>query len=186
MAQATTIRSRTRRTPRPRSSADEWKRPYSREHAAFPAAVAARAQVLAAGRPHRQRLRRPQPRLRVSADGSVRVMDIVGLVAVLGTFSIGPVIVWLRGKHRTTRSGSSSRSASSQAAPARSRNCSRARTSCCASASRTWSRSCAASTTSSTRRSRAWSTTSSARSPECRQRRPPQHPPPRVARPRHR
>ena len=27
-------------------------------------------------------------------------MDIVGLAAVLGTFSVAPVIVWLRGKHR--------------------------------------------------------------------------------------
>ena len=28
-------------------------------------------------------------------------MDIIGLVSVLGAFSVGPVIIWLRGKHRT-------------------------------------------------------------------------------------
>ena len=51
--------------------ADDWDRPYPRERAAFPSPRRARAQVLAHRRPHRQRLRRPQPGLRLPADGGV-------------------------------------------------------------------------------------------------------------------
>ena len=58
----------TRRTPRSPSRPTDWTTAYSREQAAFPAPWLARAQVLAAGRPHRQRLRRPQPRLHLPAD----------------------------------------------------------------------------------------------------------------------
>ena len=45
-------------------TADEWTHPYSREQAAYPAAVRAREQVLAGRRPDRQPVRRPQPDLR--------------------------------------------------------------------------------------------------------------------------
>ena len=41
---------------------DQWSHPYSREQAAWPNALAARCQVLAVGRPHRQHLRRPPSR----------------------------------------------------------------------------------------------------------------------------
>ena len=66
-ADARTTCSRTRRTPPRRVTATEWTHPYSREQAAFPAPWTRDAQVLAARRAHRQRLRRPQPRLLVPA-----------------------------------------------------------------------------------------------------------------------
>ena len=50
-------------------TADDWTHPYSREQAAYPAAVRPREQVLADGRPHRQPVRRSQPDLRLPADG---------------------------------------------------------------------------------------------------------------------
>jgi glycine dehydrogenase len=53
-------------------SADAWPHRYSREQAAWPGAVAARAQVLAAGRRDRQRVRRPQPGLHLPADRGPR------------------------------------------------------------------------------------------------------------------
>ena len=46
-------------------AADEWTHAYSREHAAYPVARAARREVLAAGRARRQRLRRPQSLLQL-------------------------------------------------------------------------------------------------------------------------
>ena len=49
-------------------TSDEWTHPYTREQAAFPAAVRAREQVLAGRRADRQPVRRPQPDLRVPAD----------------------------------------------------------------------------------------------------------------------
>ena len=52
--------------------ASSWDRPYTREAAAYPGAVDARAQVLAAGGAHRQRLGRSQPGLHLSADQRVR------------------------------------------------------------------------------------------------------------------
>ena len=52
--------------------AAEWTHPYSREQAAFPRAVDARAQVLAAGRARRRLARRPQLGLRVSVGGRSR------------------------------------------------------------------------------------------------------------------
>ena len=55
-------------------TADAWTHPYGRELAAYPLRRAARAQVLARRRPDRQRLRRPQPRLLVPADGGLRRM----------------------------------------------------------------------------------------------------------------
>ena len=51
--------------------AGDWQHAYSREEAAFPGALAARREVLAAGEARRQRRRRPQPRLHLSADGGV-------------------------------------------------------------------------------------------------------------------
>ena len=45
-------------------SADEWPRPYSRDRAVLPHAVASRGQVLAARQPHRPGLRRPEPGVR--------------------------------------------------------------------------------------------------------------------------
>ena len=55
----------------------EWTRPYSREAAFFPVAARAREQVLAAGRPRRQRLRRSQPDLLLPARG--RLSDRRGI-----------------------------------------------------------------------------------------------------------
>ena len=52
---------------------DAWKRAYSRERAAFPRAVDARAQVLAGGGARRQRVRRPQPGVRLPADRGLHV-----------------------------------------------------------------------------------------------------------------
>ncbi len=51
--------------------ADGWDRPYPRERAAYPSARGAGAQGVADRRPDRQRVRRPEPGLRVSADGGV-------------------------------------------------------------------------------------------------------------------
>ncbi len=48
-----------------------WERPYSREGRLLPVGQLAHGQVLAAGEPRRQRLRRPQPRLLLPADGSL-------------------------------------------------------------------------------------------------------------------
>ena len=42
-------------------AAEPWGHPYPREQACFPAQWPARLQILARRRPHRQRLRRPQP-----------------------------------------------------------------------------------------------------------------------------
>ena len=50
----------------------DWDRPYTREQAAYPLASLRRRQVLAAGQPHRRRLRRPQPRVRLSPTGGLR------------------------------------------------------------------------------------------------------------------
>ena len=69
----TTTRSCTRRTPRTTSRADDWTHAYPRELAAFPVAALRHAQVLAAGRPHRQRLRRPQRVLQLPAGRRLRV-----------------------------------------------------------------------------------------------------------------
>ena len=58
---------------------DAWDRPYSREKAAFPDPVRPSAQVLAGGRPGRQRLRRPQPRLLLRRHGGVRRLTLLGI-----------------------------------------------------------------------------------------------------------
>ncbi len=71
-ADARTTCSRTRRTPPTAVAADEWKHPYTREQAAFPLPLRAREQVLAGGRAHRQRPRRPQPDLLLPADRGLR------------------------------------------------------------------------------------------------------------------
>ena len=64
-------------------TADEWDHPYSRRLAAFPAGLHARPalrdrgrQVLAAGRPDRRRLRRPEPGLHLPAAGGVRLTTL--------------------------------------------------------------------------------------------------------------
>ena len=49
----------------------DWKHPYSKEKAFFPLKGYPQRQVLAAGGPRRQRLRRPQPRLHLSAHGEL-------------------------------------------------------------------------------------------------------------------
>ena len=54
------------------TAADAWTHPYTREQAAFPASVRQGGQVLASGRPHRQRTRRSQSDLHVSRCGGVR------------------------------------------------------------------------------------------------------------------
>ena len=46
-------------------TADQWRHAYRREDAAYPVAVAARGEILAAGRAHRQRLWRPPPVLQL-------------------------------------------------------------------------------------------------------------------------
>ncbi len=51
--------------------ADGWDRPYPRERAAYPSRSRAGAQGVADGGPDRQRVRRPEPGVRVSADGGV-------------------------------------------------------------------------------------------------------------------
>ena len=43
----------------------DWNRPYSRQEAVFPLPWVRGEQVLAVGEPHRRRLRRPQPVLRL-------------------------------------------------------------------------------------------------------------------------
>ena len=53
--------------------ADGWDRPYPRERAAYPVARGARAQGLAHGGPDRQRVRRPEPGVRLPAGGGVCV-----------------------------------------------------------------------------------------------------------------
>ena len=53
--------------------ADGWNRPYPRERAAFPSRGRARAQVLADGGADRQRVRRPEPGVRLPAGGGVWV-----------------------------------------------------------------------------------------------------------------
>ena len=52
-------------------TADDWTRAYPRELAAFPVAASAPHEVLAAGRPHRRRLRRPQRVLQLPAGRGV-------------------------------------------------------------------------------------------------------------------
>ncbi len=49
----------------------DWKHPYSKEKAFFPLKGYAERQILAAGRPRRQCLRRPQPRLHLPAHGEL-------------------------------------------------------------------------------------------------------------------
>ena len=68
----TTIRSRTRRTPRRTSPRDDWTRAYPRELAAFPVRALRHAKYWPPGRPHRQRLRRPQRLLLLPAGRGVR------------------------------------------------------------------------------------------------------------------
>ena len=50
----------------------DWDRPYTREEAAYPVASLREREVLAAGQPHRRRLRRPQPRVHLSPAARVR------------------------------------------------------------------------------------------------------------------
>ncbi len=50
----------------------EWERPYGKDVAFFPLEFLSRGQVLATRRPGRQRLRRPPPRLRLSAARGLR------------------------------------------------------------------------------------------------------------------
>ena len=52
---------------------DDWTHPYTRDEAAFPVRRPAGREVLPAGQPHRRRLRRPQPRVQLPADGGVRL-----------------------------------------------------------------------------------------------------------------
>ena len=51
--------------------AGDWKHPLQPRASGFPAPVAARGEVLAAGEAHRQRRRRPQPHLHLPADRGV-------------------------------------------------------------------------------------------------------------------
>ena len=53
----------------------DWDRPYTREQAAYPLAEPPPRQVLAAGEPHRRRLRRPQPHVRLSPAGGLRELS---------------------------------------------------------------------------------------------------------------
>ena len=53
-------------------TADEWTHPYTREQAAFPAPWVRAHKFWPAVGAHRQHLRRPQPRLRLPADGELR------------------------------------------------------------------------------------------------------------------
>ena len=53
-------------------TADTWTHPYTPRGGRVPAAVGPGPQVLAERRPHRQPLRRPQPGLRLPADGGLR------------------------------------------------------------------------------------------------------------------
>ena len=55
--------------------ADGWNRPYPRERAAYPFAGRPRAQGVADGGADRQRVRRPEPDVRVSAGGGVWVSE---------------------------------------------------------------------------------------------------------------
>ena len=50
----------------------DWTRPYSREKAFFPVKAVGARQILAAGGPGRQRVRRPQPGVHLPADGGIR------------------------------------------------------------------------------------------------------------------
>ena len=52
---------------------DKWEHPYTREQAAYPLGRDVPAQGVAAGAPHRQRLRRPQPGLLLPAGGGLRL-----------------------------------------------------------------------------------------------------------------
>ena len=67
-----------------RALVGEWDRSYSREVGGLPAGHRPR-QVLAAGRPHRPGLRRPQPRLRLPAAGGVRAGLTAGEAYVVGS-----------------------------------------------------------------------------------------------------
>ena len=58
-------------------TADRVDAPLHPRAGGLPRALAARAQVLARGGPHRQRLRRPQPRLRLPSDGGLRVIAAI-------------------------------------------------------------------------------------------------------------
>ncbi len=61
--------------------AGEWTHAYTREEAVYPVRTPrARRQVLAAGATNRPGLRRPQPGLRVSAGGGVRLADLADLL----------------------------------------------------------------------------------------------------------
>ena len=77
----------------PHSQADligDWDRPYSREEAAFPLPWG-RQQVLAHRQSHRRR-RRPQPVLRLRADGRLREPDALSALTMKtpsGAFFIG-------------------------------------------------------------------------------------------------
>ena len=53
----------------------DWSHPYSRELACYPVRGLCGRQVLAAGAPHRRRLRRPQPDDVVPAPGSLRGVE---------------------------------------------------------------------------------------------------------------
>ena len=54
--------------------AADWTHAYAREQAAYPLPALQGAQVLAAGRPRRQCLRRPQSVLHLRAGGGLRLM----------------------------------------------------------------------------------------------------------------
>ena len=61
----------------------EWDHPYTREQAAYPLGKAIPAQGVAAGAPHRRRLRRPQPGVLVPAGGGVRVRSRTAVVVAM-------------------------------------------------------------------------------------------------------
>ncbi len=50
----------------------DWDRPYTREQAAYPVRSLRRGKYWPPGQPHRRRLRRPQPRVRLPAPGGLR------------------------------------------------------------------------------------------------------------------
>ena len=59
-------------------TADDWPHKYSRQLAAYPRRLDPPPQILAGGRPHRQSLRRSQPRLHLPAHGHERVTAPAG------------------------------------------------------------------------------------------------------------
>ena len=72
----------------------DWDRPYTAGAGRLPAPQPPRRQVLAAGQPHRRRLRRPQPRVRLPPTGGLRVSAAACPAATASRGAASPAGSW--------------------------------------------------------------------------------------------